>query len=321
MKKALLVVAIVCGLASTALGANGDLIVDNNVGIGTANPGARLDVAGPIKAGRNYSNVLSATFWGTPTYGIKIKTNIPFQNSTEMPAVILEGYCYGNAQPMGVTLVWYVFNNNFVQYKASSWGAYSPTIKLSNENGKVVIFLDSRPYYVMFGVRAYAGHWEQASWFTGWTIADEAYGGTSQVTVSYENRIDGAFYASAKYFDIADPRFGDDAKRLVHGSLEGPEAGVYYRGEATLADGQAVVALPEYFERLTRPEGRTVLLTPRVDNGADPVCPVAASAVQNGKFSIRAYGVQNPARCEHGVYWEVKATRGDVAPLAVEVTR
>ncbi len=321
MKKALFVVAIVCLLAGTVYGGNGDLIVDGSVGVGTSSPGAKLDVAGPVKAGRNYYNVLSATKWSTPTYGIKIKTNIPFQNSTEMPTVILEGYCYGNAQPMGVTLVWYVYNNSFAQYKASSWGAYSPTIKLSNENGKVVIFIDSRPYFVMFGVRAYAGHYEQAAWFDGWTMVDEAFGGTNQVTVSYENRIDGAFYASAKYFDIRDPRYGDDGRRLVHGSLEGPETGVYYRGEARLKDGRTVVTLPPYFEAIARPDGRTVLLTPRIQDGDGAVCPVAASAVRDGRFAIHAYGVPDLTRCEHGVYWEVKATRGDVAPLAVEVTR
>ncbi len=321
MRRALVVVAIVCLSASTVYGGNGDLIVDGNVGVGTSSPGAKLEVAGPVKAGRNYYNVLSSTLWGTPTYGIKIKTNIPFQNSTEMPTVFIEGYCYGNAQPIGLTLVWYVYGNNFIQYKVSSWGAYAPTIKLSNENGKVVIFLDSRPSYIMFGVRAYAGLWEPAEWFSGWTMADEAFGGTSQVVLQYENRVAGAFYASSKYFDIRDPRYNDDRRRLVHGSLEGPETGVYYRGEARLKQGRAVVTLPAYFEALARPEGRTVLLTPRLDDPGDPVCAVAASAVKDGTFSIRAYGAPDPARCEHGVYWEVKAERGDVEPLAAERTQ
>ncbi len=321
MKRALVVVAIVCLAAGTVYGGNGDLIVDNNVGIGTASPGAKLEVAGPVKAGRNYYNVLSATSWTTPTYGFKIKTNIPFQNGTQMPTVIIEGYCYGNAQPIGLTLVWYVYNNGFAQYKASSWGAFSPTIKLSNEDGKVVIFIDNRPYYAMFGVRAYAGKNESPNWFSGWTMVDEAFGGTSQVTVAYENRVNGSFYASAKYFDIRDPRHNDDRRRLVHGSLEGPETGVYYRGEARLKDGRAVVALPSYFEALTRPDGRTMLLTSRFEDSGEPVCPVAASAVRNGTFSIRAYGVPDPARCEHGVYWEVKAERGDVEPLVAEKTQ
>ena len=96
--------------------------------------------------------------------------------------------------------------------------------------------------------------------------------------------------------------------------------GVYYRGEARLREGKDVVNLPPYFESLTRTEGRSVLLTPRFVEQGDLVCPVAASDVRNGKFMIQAYGVSNPARCDHAVSWEVKAQRSDVEQLVVERT-
>jgi hypothetical protein len=103
--------------------------------------------------------------------------------------------------------------------------------------------------------------------------------------------------------------------KLVHGTLEGPELGVYYRGEARLINGQAEIALPDYFEALTRKEGRTVQVTPKLE-GEGPISALAASAVENGSFSVRGLDSINPSQ---PFYWEVKAVRADVEPLAVEV--
>ncbi|HEX8115077.1 MAG TPA: hypothetical protein VF516_45425 [Kofleriaceae bacterium] len=116
-----------------------------------------------------------------------------------------------------------------------------------------------------------------------------------------------------KNFEIAHPL--DPAhKTLSHASLEGPEAGVYYRGEAQLRDGRAVVTLPPYFEALTRKDGRTVMITPRCD-GDDPISPLAATGITDGCFLVRAIDRQNLSQ---RFYWEVKAVRGDVAALEVE---
>jgi hypothetical protein len=116
-----------------------------------------------------------------------------------------------------------------------------------------------------------------------------------------------------KKFEIAHPL--DPAhKTLSHASLEGPEAGVYYRGEAQLRDGRAVVALPPYFEALTRKEGRTVMITPRCE-GDDPISPLAATGITDGRFLVRAIDRQNLSQ---RFYWEVKAVRGDIAELEVE---
>jgi hypothetical protein len=45
----------------------------------------------------------------------------------------------------------------------------------------------------------------------------------------------------------------DDEKYLVHGCLEGPEAGVYYRGQTVIpTTGHAVVRLPDYVTKFAR---------------------------------------------------------------------
>lgn len=63
-----------------------------------------------------------------------------------------------------------------------------------------------------------------------------------------------------KSFATLDPE--DPARAIYFGVLEGPEVGTYYRGSAKLADGEAVLELPDYFAKLTEERGLTVQLTP-----------------------------------------------------------
>jgi len=111
----------------------------------------------------------------------------------------------------------------------------------------------------------------------------------------------------------------DDTKELTHSCLEGPEAGVFYRGEVTTANGIAEVTLPDYFEALTFTEDRSILLTVIVDD-ANPVFggQVAAGRITNGKFKV--YSVDPSAT----IAWEVKAIRridGELNRLKVVTDR
>lgn len=125
----------------------------------------------------------------------------------------------------------------------------------------------------------------------------------------------GGLNASVKKFVIDHP--ADESRRLEHASLEGPEIGVYYRGEAVLEDGEATVELPGYFEALTRAGNRTVLVTPRLGAGGE-FTPLAASAVEDGRFRVAAAPGGDPAQA---FFWEVKAIRGDLDELEVEPLR
>jgi hypothetical protein len=121
--------------------------------------------------------------------------------------------------------------------------------------------------------------------------------------------VNGTLTAAVKNFQIPHPL--DPSKVLTHSVLEGPEAGVYYRGEAQLAKGAVEVVLPPYFEALTRNDGRTVQLTP-VD-GWSPLYVV--TGIQAGKFVVRTTAQGDPVQ---RFYWEVKAIRADVAAVAAE---
>ena len=69
--------------------------------------------------------------------------------------------------------------------------------------------------------------------------------------------IAGTLSATAKSFNIEHPLYKD--KRLVHGSLEGPEHGIYLRGSIE-ATGECLIELPDYWEAMC--DDYTVQLTP-----------------------------------------------------------
>jgi hypothetical protein len=100
----------------------------------------------------------------------------------------------------------------------------------------------------------------------------------------------------------------------VHACVEGPEAAVFYRGEAQLRDGRVTVDLPDYFEALTRADDRTVLVTPIVE-GDEAASALAATRVAHGRFTVRMITPGNPSQ---RFCWEVKGVRGDVPPLQTE---
>jgi len=152
--------------------------------------------------GQNYNNIINYNFNGTPTNGIKIKTNLPFTPTTQMPTIIIEGYNYGTGQTIGLIITYYTYsggsdfydpaNYYFHNAQMSSFGTYAPPVSLSAEGGKVVIFINDRPYYQRFTVSAFAqGMSEISSWFDGWTVADEALTGTKTVLIPYSTNLAG----------------------------------------------------------------------------------------------------------------------------------
>jgi len=67
----------------------------------------------------------------------------------------------------------------------------------------------------------------------------------------------GSIVAASKSFDIEHPTKGEPW-RLRYGNLEGPEHGVYFRGQTT----NNVIELPDYWNGLVHENSYTVNLTP-----------------------------------------------------------
>jgi hypothetical protein len=127
--------------------------------------------------------------------------------------------------------------------------------------------------------------------------------GTSAWTYSTD-----AGSTSGKTFVIDHPE--DENKYLVHGCLEGPEAGVYYRGEGCILNNKSVtIKLPEYVKKLAT--NFTVQVTPIMESDdeeeKEQVTKLySATKVRNNKFTV--YG-------KNGYfYWHVHGER-----LVIEV--
>ena len=132
-------------------------------------------------------------------------------------------------------------------------------------------------------------------------------GQTSQIMAGSTVNITGLAIGlnSQKTFVIDHPMSLD--KYLVHACLEGPEAGVYYRGTAKLdSDGFVEVSLPEYVKSLAY--NFTINVTHNFDEDTDSLPKIYASTrVKNNKFRI--YGPSG------SVFWNVYGTR---QPIEVE---
>jgi hypothetical protein len=112
-------------------------------------------------------------------------------------------------------------------------------------------------------------------------------------------------YNTAKSFVINHP--DDNNKYLIHACLEGPEVGVYYRGQEETVNGWIEIILPNYVKNLAG--NFTVLATVIYDDEKPDMFPILkCSKIQDGKFkvysSITDYGVK--------FNWIIVGKRGDI---------
>jgi hypothetical protein len=145
-----------------------------------------------------YDDVLTYSTNSTPVNGVKIKTNLPFTNSSQMPTIMIEGYCYSTSAPINLTLVYYIFGGAFIHSNISTAGTYNPPVYLAEENGKVVIFIDYKVSFQRFHIRAFANGRtaDVAASYTGWTTVDSTLtsAATATLLVPYQNRFTGDLY-------------------------------------------------------------------------------------------------------------------------------
>lgn len=122
------------------------------------------------------------------------------------------------------------------------------------------------------------------------------YAAGAKGVISYNTG--GYYYDSDKTFIINHPN--NSEKFLVHCCLEGPEAGVYYRGKGSIINNECVeIELPNYVENLA--SDFTVQITP-IYSGK--IVMLNCSEVDNNKF--RVYG-ENAK-----FHWTVHGKRHDI---------
>jgi hypothetical protein len=85
-------------------------------------------------------------------------------------------------------------------------------------------------------------------------------GGTHRARMYISSTGQGRVEADVKSFRIQS--ISDPNTEIVYASLEGPEAGAYYRGTARLIGGEGMITVPQHFLEVASPEGLTVQVTP-----------------------------------------------------------
>ncbi len=132
--------------------------------------------------------------------------------------------------------------------------------------------------------------------------------GTNVLT--YNEQTNEVSYNNAKTFVINHPTKPDSY--LVHACLEGPEAGVYYRGESTIENNQSVVVkLPDYVSSFAT--NFSINITPIYSNDSDENIVYKTSRVKDNAFTVHGKN--------GSFYWIVYGQRGkvDVEPKKSEV--
>jgi hypothetical protein len=108
------------------------------------------------------------------------------------------------------------------------------------------------------------------------------YGTTSGIGITGLLVFTGATWKSVKSFVIE--HLDDPSKYLVHGCLEGPESGVYYRGTSEITNNDSItIYLPDYVKNLATEF--TVKITPIYDGNLEKG-QYFSSRVANNKFTV-----------------------------------
>lgn len=159
-------------------------------------------------------------------------------------------------------------------------------------------------------VAGYANTWANTklSNTSGVSFAGDLYFPTGNVTVggsttNYKLQVYGSFAANTKSFVIDHPT--KEGMKLRHGSLEGPENGVYVRGDCA---GTSVINLPDYWIGLVHEDSITVSLTPY---GRPQILYV--KEVSNNQVIIYSEDHTLPY-----CYYLIQAERKDVEKMIVE---
>jgi hypothetical protein len=126
--------------------------------------------------------------------------------------------------------------------------------------------------------------------------------GIGTTSPTHKLEVNGSFAATTKSFDIEHPT--EEGKRLHHGSLEGPEHGVYIRGRL---EGD-VIELPDYWLGLVDEDTITVQLTP--NKGFQQIY---VDHIEDNKVYVGTQ-TDTPIDC----FYFIQAERKDVEKMVVE---
>ena len=241
------------GTASQPLQVTGGAYVSGNVGIGTNNPSAKLDVEDNSASG----------------YIAEFRQ----KNTSNSAQILIDSPTNGESRPVSMDM--------------SRAGVLQWSIGQA--------YLDTNQSFHIATSTLQSGN-------TGSKLCITPSGSVGIGTASpqYTLHVVGSFAATTKSFVITHPT--KQNYKLQHGSLEGPENGVYIRGRTT----ENIIELPEYWTELVDKNSITVNLTPIGDNR------VWIEEINNNKVYI-------DSNSDIDCFYTVFAERKDVEKLIVEI--
>ena len=259
------------------------------VGIGTTTPSASLDVISFPTVSSQARMSGSGVFNSDDTYGV---IGIASRNGGN-PDVQIGVYGSGRAGISGRSIGGYFTlggseNLNIPSFNRSSNSSIIGALVADNGTLTDPIFI------------------AQDSGNTVFTIVDGGNVGVGTTTPAYRLEVNGSFAAQTKSF-IIDHQTKPDHK-LRHGSLEGPENGVYVRGRST----SNIIDLPDYWKWLIDEDTITVNLT-----SIGKSQKLYVEKIENNKV----YVVNDSWSFGMNYFYTVFAERKDVEKLQVEIPR
>jgi hypothetical protein len=111
-------------------------------------------------------------------------------------------------------------------------------------------------------------------------------GGASLNQLTWDSTSGEVYLNTSKTFVINHPV--DTEKYIVHACLEGPEAGVYYRGTSKIDDKYTLVKLPEYVDKIAVEFTVFVNAIGDFDNEITTIPQLQTSKVKNNCFKVWA---------------------------------
>lgn len=258
--------------------------VDNNgnVGIGTDDPGYKLEVNGSLAIGATSAYTFSGNAWGYDKIVFRQDVNNKITSDAN-----------GNYN-------WLVAGKNWTLSDVANVGIgiLTPGSKLVVKGAGITSaasaldVTDSTDASLLF-------------------VRNDGNVGVGTNAPGYKLEVNGSFAATTKSFRIAHPSKPNHI--LEYGSLESPYHGVRLTGRGVVTESRGEVRLPEYLKDLVNDDETLTIQITNYRHGK--LLYVSAIDLQHAAFFV-ACDLSSDTPLEF--FWSLTAVRKDVAPMVVE---